>query len=165
MKVSYIIQYFNHRDNIIPMTDSLVGLYDGTVENEEIIFHNDSNSDHDIFNQLKDKYKQFSTIESDDIHEIRGYNKCIQKATGDYIVLMQDDDIIEKDDWLKNCMILFEKFEDLAIIGCYCGGILPWNQFYMHKIQNNDIQYKFNDIVFEFVSWLNLGPFIIRKKH
>ena len=68
MKVSYIIQYFNHRDNIIPMTDSLVGLYDGTVENEEIIFHNDSNSDHDIFNQLKDKYKQFSTIESDDIH-------------------------------------------------------------------------------------------------
>jgi len=164
IEVSFVIQYFNHRDNIIPIVESIIGLWDG---NEEIIFHNDSNSDHDIFEELCNRKPKLNEkiryIVSDNIHEIRGYNKCIPECKGEYIFLMQDDDILNGKDWVKDIKCLFNKFSDLGIIGLMNGGMHNWGSFSSMRINNKDIEYKIDDIRFQFVLWANLAPFVVRK--
>lgn len=164
MKYSFIVQYFRHRDNIINITNSLINIPDS-----ELIFHNDSNSDLDIFNELLNKYSNLKVICSNDIHEIRGYNKCIQCANGEYIWICQDDDIMNCNNILRKIDILFKNYNDLGIISLNNGGLENWglqeNKF--NKIMNNDLKTDIKidntNINYMFVSWANIGPFIIKK--
>ena len=184
IEVSFVIQYFNHRDNIIPIVESIIGLWDG---NEEIIFHNDSNSDHDIFEKLCNRKPKLNEkircIVSDNIHEIRGYNKCIPECKGEYIFLMQDDDIFTNKTWTDNIKYLFNRFnksmhsgldQSLGIISLHNGGMRRWNseeklEYKIYNAKNyegypSNINYKKNGIKFQFVSWANLAPMIVRKE-
>lgn len=162
MKHTFIIQYFKHRDNIIPITESLIN-----IKNVEVIFHNDSNSDHDIFNNLLNKYTNLKVINSDDIHEIRGYNKCISYAKGQYIWICQDDDIMDCKNFVDKIDFIFNKFDFLGIIGLYKGAINNWgieeNKF--NKVSNNNyyINYGLEKLYMTFVSWANIGPLVIKK--
>ena len=160
MKYSFIIQYFKHRKNIIKITESLIN-----IEQCEVIFHNDSNSDHDIFNELISKYSNFKVICSDDIHEIRGYNKCIKECKGEYIFICQDDDIINSIEFINNAQKLFNKYSFVGIVSFYKGGIYDWgleSEMYK-KIDNDKINYSVDNLNCQFVLWCNIGPFMIRK--
>lgn len=164
MKHSFIIQYFNHRDNILGIVNNLISIPDS-----EIIFHNDSNSDHDIFNQLIKKYLNLKVICSNNIHEIRGYNKCIKMAKGKYIWICQDDDIMNCNPVLKKLDILFELYDDLSIISLYNGGVENWgkleNKYIKFKNNELDNTHNINDeyLSYKFVCWANIGPLVIKK--
>lgn len=160
MKYSFIVQYFNHRDNIISITNSIINIPDC-----EVIFHNDSNSDHDIFNELQKKHSNFKVICSNDIHEIRGYNKCIPECKGEYIFICQDDDIMSSISYIKNVEYLFNKFKFLGIIGLLNGGINNWGieKYKLLSLKNSKLEYFYNNLNVQFVSWANIGPLIIKK--
>ena len=160
MKYSFIIQYFNHRKNIIKITESLIN-----IPESEVIFHNDSNSDHDIFNELIGKYSNLKVICSGDIHEIRGYNKCIPECKGEYIFICQDDDIISDISFISNAEKLFNKYSFLGIVSFFKGGIYDWgleSEMYK-KIDNNKIQYSIDNLNTQFIMWGNIGPFMIKR--
>ena len=71
--VSFIIQYYNHPQNIPQITQNLY------KENYEILWNNDSQSDMDIFSKHM-KNIPGKVVLSDNLHEIRGYNKLVDMA-------------------------------------------------------------------------------------
>ena len=91
------------------------------LKNSEILWNNDSASDKEIFKKyMKDISGE--VIYSDNIGELRGYNLLMKKSIGDFIVIMQDDDIPPNYDWMQECINIFEKFPQVGIIGLKEGG-------------------------------------------
>ena len=61
-------------------------------------------------------------IRSNNLHELRSYNRAMRLSSGDVVVLLQDDDLLPADDsWLRNAMRLFEIYPDLGVLGGYIG--------------------------------------------
>lgn len=185
-KVSFIIQYYNsehlnHRDNIIPIVNTFRNTYDG---NEQIIVCNDSMSDLDIFSKVLNKPNDY-IICSNNLHEIRSYNKAGKYANGEFLFFCQDDDIFcnYNKNWVKEIVNLFNEFPKLGIITLKHGFLSNWidrrkekeyygskrilsyqnrNSYYIgEQINYRDKKYGYR---FQFVLWGNIGPFIVRKK-
>jgi len=114
--VSLVIQSFNHRHNI----ERLVGRLRKTVA-EELIACEDGSVD----GSEKEWRRQLTRpndflIQSNDLHEIRTYNRAISLARGEIVGVLQDDDIPPADPrWLSDALALFAKYKQLAILGCW----------------------------------------------
>src|SRR5262249_7393491 len=55
-----------------------------------------------------------------DLHEIRTYNRAISLARGEFVGVLQDDDIPPEDPrWVANAVMIFQKYPRLAILGCW----------------------------------------------
>lgn len=112
--VSLIIQSFNHRDNIERIVDRLRG----TVADELIVCEDGSvDGSEKIWRQQLTRPNDF-LIQSNDLHEIRTYNRAISLARGDFVGVLQDDDIPpENPSWVTNAVALFRKYPTLAVLG------------------------------------------------
>ena len=155
--LSFIIQYYNHPDNI---KDIINNLYQS--DEYEILWNNDSKSDLDIFNKYMFN-KNGETVLSDNLHEIRGYNKLSKIAKGEYIMFCQDDDIppLTKE-WIDYSINILKKYKDIKLIGFYKGGSDYWGSSYSHKPDINTESNIYDDLIFPY--WLNMGPFLISRK-
>ena len=61
-------------------------------------------------------------IRSNDIHEIRSYNRAIDLARGEIVCVLQDDDIPPPNgDWVTDALALFKRHPRLAVLGCWLG--------------------------------------------
>lgn len=154
--VSFIIQYYNHPQNIPQITQNLY------KENYEILWNNDSQSDMDIFSKHM-KNIPGKVVLSENLHEIRGYNKLVDMAKGKYIIFCQDDDIppLNKG-WIEYSINILQLYDEIKLIGFYRGGLEYWGSLDTKKIKakrNNPI---YKNIIFAF--WMNMGPFLISKK-
>ena len=96
-KVSVIIPVYNSEKYIEKCINSVLAQ---TYQNYEIIVINDGSKDNSgkIMEQLQDKYPdKIKYIEQENMGVAKTRNKGIERATGDYIAFMDNDDYIEND--------------------------------------------------------------------
>jgi len=120
---SLCLQFFNKKGNI-------GALWEGMCASgaEEIIILEDGSSDGSLsdWEQLA-KGKNHFIVRSNDIFEVRSYDRAIDFARGRIVALLQDDDIPPMNGrWLSDAVNLFNQFDDLAILGGRSGvSLLP----------------------------------------
>ena len=122
-KLSAIVQSFNHHGNIANISQSLI---DSKLV-EEIIVSEDGSTDgslHDWSDILTGK--NHFVIRSNNLHELRSYNRAMRMSSGDIVVLLQDDDLLpSSDDWIHQAMDMFDNMPELGVLGGYIGQL--WN--------------------------------------
>ncbi|MDP3920783.1 MAG: glycosyltransferase [Candidatus Omnitrophota bacterium] len=159
--LSVIIHSFNHRENIVPMIRSLERI--PTIE--ELIISEDGSLDGSLEEWLRhlEKPNHF-LIRSNDIHEMRSYDRAIGLARAPIFCLLQDDDVFCGTPWVEPVLALFAKYPKLAIVGgnLASGRISPHfpDGLYGKDITSRDPEI---DIPFRFVESAAFGPFFMRK--
>jgi glycosyltransferase involved in cell wall biosynthesis len=124
--VSVLIQSFNHRDNIPHIVDAI-----RRTPTDELIVCDDGSVDgsDQIWRQHLDRPNDFLIV-SNDLHEIRTYNRAVAIAHGEFIVFLQDDDIPPQTSaWVSDAIALFRAYPKLAFLGCWNGCVLDLDDF------------------------------------
>jgi glycosyltransferase involved in cell wall biosynthesis len=108
-------------------------------------------------------------LRSNDIHEIRAYDRAIGYARGDIVCLMQDDDRPPPDGvWLADALNLFARYPRLAVLGGWCGFNdfsndefnAPWLSADTGVIPTLDPH---TGRPLLFVENVNIGPYLLRR--
>jgi glycosyltransferase involved in cell wall biosynthesis len=107
-------------------------------------------------------------IRSNDLHEIRTYNRAIDLARGEIICLMQDDDRPPRDgNWLAEAADLFDQYPQLAIVGGWVGFMSYFADEYNAPWHPTPRSIPFENPKtgrqFMFVENVNIGPYLLRK--
>jgi hypothetical protein len=119
-------------------------------------------------------------IRSNDIHEIRAYNRAVDLARGEFVAVMQDDDMPPNNGaWVDHALALFDQYPELAVLGCFQGwsldfSALPekirakhWFGFQTTPPRGDVMDIPFIDrnlgIPFMFVEGLGIGPIFFRR--
>ena len=117
-KLSLILLSFNHRMNIRKISrrlhntsaDELIICEDGSIDGSDRLWLQKLTRSNDFL------------IRSNDIHEIRAYNRAIDLARGELVCVLQDDDIPPPSGtWIDEALALFERYPALGILGAYQG--------------------------------------------
>ena len=177
-KVSLIIQSFNHRGNIekiverlrLTALDELIVCEDGSVDGSEKAWREQLNRPNDF------------VILSNDLHEIRTYNRAISLAHGEIVGVLQDDDIPPLNPaWVADVVTLFANHPDLAILGCWNGWAYNYDSaeadFDKIVLSHVGVGLNFDQPVnpvprrdptsglpFAFVESVGIGPMFFRRK-
>lgn len=116
--LSLVLLSFNHRGNIVPITSRL-----RQTQAQEIIICEDGSIDGSEREWLRRLTRPNDfVIRSNDIHEIRSYNRAIDYARGDIVCVLQDDDLPDPSGkWVSDALALFERYPKLAILGSWIG--------------------------------------------
>jgi len=119
---SLLIQYFKRSANIKRIMTAILRAIHGSVV--EVIINNDSKSDHLAWLEMMPYSGSVRTIlvYSNDLHEIRGYNRIGSLASAELLIMMQDDDVPRDDSrWLSDALNLFHSYPHLGMLGGYRG--------------------------------------------
>jgi len=170
-KISFILQFFNKRENIKPIMKAL-----RAVDAEEIIVIDDGSIDNSYKEWLKhlNRPNDF-LLRSNDLHEVRTYDRAIRMAKGEFVCLLQDDDIPPKNkDWLDQAATLFAAFPLLLMLsgrqGCEINPVNPNVPFGAGfagggQICTNPVYTEpKSGIAFMFFMAVNRSPVFLRRK-
>ncbi len=86
---------------------------------DEIIFLEDGSSDNSLalLRELLDRPGEF-ILHSNDLYEVRTYDRALSFARGQFVCLLQDDDLPPGDPrWVQDALTAFDQLPDLAILG------------------------------------------------
>ena len=172
-KLSLFLISFNHRQNIKTIIERL-----RLINDCEIIICEDGSIDgsHQEWMKYLSRPNDF-LIHSNDLNEIRVYNRAVNFARGEIVCLLQDDDFPpEHSNWVTTALELFEKYPNLAILGGYHAiefnrtesGKLKtegkWKNRYCAEIKN-DIPFLEPGLKtpFMFVDCVNTAPVFYRR--
>lgn len=100
-------------------------------------------------------------IKANDLYEIVMYDKAIRFANGDYIVLLQDDDMISDMDWLDRGLGYFDKYPDMVILGGYHG--LKYEIDGGHKVVCPSVVENHVPVEFQFVHTVDRAPMLLKR--
>lgn len=113
-KVSIIVQFFNKRNNIKGLIDRL-----RKSGAEEIIVIDDGSIDgsyEDWISHLN-RPNDF-LLRCNDLFEVRTYDRAMRMAKGEFVCLLQDDDLPPPNNkWIEQALSLFTIFPDLIMLG------------------------------------------------
>ncbi len=117
-KVSIIIPNKDNKNDLKKCIDSIL---DSTYSNYEIIVVENNSIKEDTFKyytQLEKEYKNIRVIkiEIDEFNYSKINNFGVKYATGDYIVLLNNDTKIITKDWIENMLGICQR-KDVAIVG------------------------------------------------
>ena len=178
--MSLVIQSFNHRRNIERIVERV-----RLTSAEEFIVCEDGSVDGSAraWQAALDRPNDF-VIVSNDLHEIRTYNRAISLARGEFVGVMQDDDIPPSDPgWISDVVALFRAHPMLAVVGCWGGWAFNYDD-YMDPVLShvgpgeayryagkfcgepvNEIPYSDpkTDLPFCFVESVSIGPMFFRR--
>jgi len=154
-KVAFIVHSFNRAANIDQLISGL-----RRIESCELIVCDDGSLDGSREKWVSSLIQPNDfLILSNDLHEIRILDRAIRFASADVICLVQDDDNIPHEtDWLDHALSQFRKHPNLAIIG----GFMGFNGFSPNPTEIKPI---WEEIPFQFVKLVNIGPYFIRKQY
>lgn len=112
-KVTFIIQFFNKRENIQKLFSALV-----LIEHAEIIVIDDGSVDgsYKQWMKLLTKPNHF-LLRSNDLHEVITYDRALRMAKGNIACLLQDDDIPMDNQWVHEALLLFQHHPKMIILG------------------------------------------------
>lgn len=164
-RVSVIVQSFNQVRNIRDLearlrqtcADELIVCEDGSIDGST-----------QKWLSLLVRPNDFM-LHSNDLHEIRAYNRAVRYAGGEIVCLMQDDDSPPQDGrWLEEALDIFIRYPKLAVLGGWCGFDeffaveynTPWSPPEDRRIPTLDPS---TGLPFVFVENVNIGPFLVRK--
>jgi len=120
-KLSLIVLSFNHRANINPIVDGLRR----TIAEEIIVCDDGSIDGSEVAWQRRLERPNDFLIRSNDIHDSRAYNRAAALARGQFICVLQDDDIPpDSGAWVEQALALFDIYPRLAVLGGHQGWIL-----------------------------------------
>jgi glycosyltransferase involved in cell wall biosynthesis len=113
-KVTIAIPTYNRADNYLKQT--LTSALNQTYQNLEIVVADNCSTDNteSFINSFSDPriryFKQKTNILPND-----NFNFCLNQARGDYFLLLQDDDLIDRD-FVETCMKAVNKHTGIGII-------------------------------------------------
>jgi len=116
-KVSIIIPCYNHENSVKEAIESALNQ---TYQNIEIVCVNDCSSDNssEVIKKLAQKYKNILFI---DLNENKGIvktrNMAIKASSGEYILPLDADDIIEPT-YVEKAVKILENNSDIGIVYC-----------------------------------------------
>ena len=113
-QISLILQFFNKRQNIKQLIDRL-----RLTKIEEIIVIDDGSIDGSYEDWIKylDRPNDF-LLRCNDLFEVRTYDRAIGMARGEFVCLLQDDDLPPANNtWVEEALTLFDVFPDLIMLG------------------------------------------------
>ena len=113
-KVTVIIECFNKAAALPRILERLA-----IPEVEELIAIDDGSADRTLplLRKKLPKPNHF-ILHANDLFEIRAYNRALQMAAGQYIVLLQDDDLPPVDGaWIRAACQIFDEHPTLAVLG------------------------------------------------
>ncbi|MGH2702531.1 MAG: glycosyltransferase family 2 protein [Actinomycetota bacterium] len=127
---------------------------------EELVVIDDGSADGSlsIVQDLLRGRNEFA-LRSNDLFEIRMYNRALSFTRAEYVALLQDDDIAlpGDDDWLVNAIGLFTQHERLAVLG-------GRDALALHVQDDMRVGYRATGTGdFSFAEYVNRAPFIVRK--
>lgn len=114
-KISIIIPTYNSEKVI---KDTVISVLNQTYNNFELIIIDDNSIDstYEIIKKFNDK--RIKIFKNDhNLGFIGNWNKALSQVNNDYFKILPDDDILEKT-ILEEQVKIFEKFPNLAIVGC-----------------------------------------------
>jgi len=162
---SVIVQSFNQVRNVFVLESRL-----RATSMQEFIVCEDGSLDgsHEAWLRLLVNPNDF-LLHSNDLHEIRTYNRAIGFARGAVVCLMQDDDRPPSDGaWLEQALDLFHRYPRLAVLGGWCG----FDRYFEVEYNAPWLPSGENPIPFldpptgrplTFVENVNIGPYFLRK--
>lgn len=114
--VSFALQSFNRAENV----DHLATHIPQASEYETIILEDGSvDGSLEKWDDHLTRRNDF-LIRSNDLHEIRTYERAAQFSRGDYLCLLQDDDTLPaRTEWIEWVLEFFDAYPDLAVVGGY----------------------------------------------
>ncbi len=114
-----IVQSFNHVGNVANISGALVS----SAHVHEVVICEDGSSDGslDAWVAALTGLRHF-VVRSNNLHEMRAYNRAMRIADGRYVLLLQDDDLLPADDtWIATALQLLERYPHIGILGGYIG--------------------------------------------
>ncbi|GLC37752.1 hypothetical protein PLESTB_001473200 [Pleodorina starrii] len=159
--VSFMLQYFK-RPRVIDTFVTMLQTCNQLVPSEFLI-NVDSPQEGQRWADLSWSTNGFVVpVMSYNLHELRGYNRLAGMARGKYLVLLQDDDVLEPADcsWLPRLVAQMEAMPQLAMVGL--------NKLQLSHGEGNELNaanfmdpYTSNHMIFAFQ--VDLAPIAIRR--
>lgn len=165
-RCTVIVQSFNQVRNVTALEARL-----RATSADELIVCEDGSLDgsHEAWMRLLVNPNDF-LLHSNDIHEIRTYNRAVRFAQGEIVCLMQDDDRPPLDGrWLTDALDLFDRFPALGVLGGWCG----FDEYFEVEYNAPWLPAGTNPIPYAnpltgrpmmFVENVNIGPYLLRKR-
>lgn len=118
-RLSAVVQSYNHVANIGNISTAL----SRSRLVDEVVICEDGSSDGSLSawaGALREP--GHFVVRSNNLHELRSYNRAMRLAAGSVVVLLQDDDLLPADDgWIERALALFDAYPDLGVLGGYVG--------------------------------------------
>eukprot|EP00873_Tetraselmis_striata_P028070 jgi/Tetstr1/448334/TSEL_035618.t1 len=117
-QAALILQYFKRPQNIELLAGGIANTTMGITT--ELLINDDSRSDVaewlDALRRVGYPGRVFLAL-SNNIHEIRGYNRLSKFTTAHNLAHLQDDDVPASADWLHHALVLLKNQPKLAVLG------------------------------------------------
>lgn len=152
--VSFIINHFVASKTLV---ETIKNLKRTKITNEIIVINDTGKNNNKISNNLN--LSNDTVINTYNLGESNGYilGSKISRAK-EFLVFIQDDDLApENDNWLKDCLNLFNKEKKVGLIGLNGGGIRGYSKNSIVDFSRGNFFGKF------YCSWLKCGPLVIKK--
>lgn len=147
--VCAIVQSFNHENNIDKIARALVD----NPAIQEIIVCEDGSTDNSLdqwMEQLRD-IKHFIIV-SNNLHEVRCYNRAMRLSSADFFILLQDDDLppetsapesdaspsAPQNNWVSHALMLFDADPKLGVLSGFIGQLWRDDKGYEFGEQTSD---------------------------
>ena len=177
--LTFIVQYWHHPNQLQHICARL------QHPRVEVIVHADSNSSDDraAFADVESSYANVRVLHSENIHEVRGYNRAAGLASG-WLVAFSQDDRLPPDSlgWVASVIGTFELLPRLGILGLHRGsssllyrsgkrtrrdymyGTCGDNRDQADGTKWHGLGTRDMDAPLKMVAWLNIGPIVVRRK-
>ena len=175
-KISLMMQYFKRPQAIAPFIEAMQAC-NSTIP-IELVVNVDHPQDHEAWAKASYSSKGLVIpVFSNNIHEVRSYNRLASLARGEVLVMMADDDKPPSDcSWMSKLVSIFDKWPATGVVGirnyntCHDHSFLyqrPQPNFIESDAGNRGLWFKDpklpGDIPLMFVEKVDMAPLAVRR--